>query len=139
MMKTRAILVTGSRDFTDKALLEHALRDVCAGASPRTSVLIHGDARGADAMAAEYASNNWGVRPVAMPAPWRELGRAAGSARNTQMISVLRALQFCGYECHVLAFPMPDSVGTWDCVRKARGAGFEVTVYGQGEDGLRPR
>lgn len=121
-----AILVTGSRDWTDREALEGALAEVCRQASPRLSVLIHGDARGADQMAAAYAECDWGIRPLAMPAPWGDYGKRAGVMRNAWMVDLLVNLRACGYECHVIAFPLPTSVGTYDCIRRARGRGFEV-------------
>lgn len=133
-----AVLVTGSRDWSDRAAVEAALRAVLDEARPTEAVLLHGEAQGADAHADHFARvSRWTVLP--MPAPWRTLGRAAGPARNTQMVTVLRALKHSGYQCRVLAFPMERSVGTWDCVRKARGAGFNVQVFGLEGDGIRPR
>lgn len=142
-MKRTAILVTGSRRWTDyhaiaKALLG-AVGDDWQTEEDQGSgiVVIHGSNGGseprsgmdygADYIAGEVArSYRWNV--VAMPARWDELGKSAGPQRNTLMVDVLENLAACGYEVHVFAFPLPDSVGTWDCVRKAEQVGFKVTV-----------
>jgi hypothetical protein len=59
------------------------------------------------------------VQPV--PADWTTYGRAAGPIRNQRMLN----------EYHpnlVLAFPDPESRGTWDMVRRAEKANVEVRV-----------
>ena len=48
------------------------------------------------------------------------------------MVLVMRFLRWCGYECKVLAFPLPHSKGTWDCREKAVEEGFVVDVIVDG-------
>lgn len=113
----KAVLVTGSRDWKDSAAVFNALDEI------RPDILIHGDcSTGADADAAQWCDSG----AVAMPAPWDEHGRKAGPMRNSKMVSVLRALQFCGYECTVLAFPLGASPGTRGCMALAEEDGFQV-------------
>jgi hypothetical protein len=118
----KRILVTGSRNWTSVSriadALDHAVDDfarmeklVCA------PILVHGGCKGADLIAAEY----WLGRLVEeYPADWDTFGKAAGPIRNQQMVDL--GADIC------LAFPMPDSRGTWDCVRRAREAGIPVKV-----------
>lgn len=127
MTRRIAILVTGSRDWTDREAIHDALGQIDSR-SRLPLVMIHGDAPGADTIAREYAEHDGTWHVIAMPALWTLHGKSAGPRRNAEMVEALKLLRDCGYECHVLAFPMPDSRGTWDCVRKARAAGFEPVI-----------
>jgi hypothetical protein len=114
------VLVTGSRDWVDTQLLKDAL------VAARATVVIHGDARGADRIAKDVA-RSLGLTERAYPAQWNIHGRKAGPLRNQQMLD----------EEHteaepinlVLAFPMPGSIGTWDMVRRAEKLGLNVKIY----------
>ena len=57
------------------------------------------------------------------PADWSTHGRAAGPIRNQQMVD--RGADIC------LAFPTSSSIGTWDCVRRAKAAGIPVEIHKQ--------
>jgi len=107
------LVVTGSRDWTDRACVEEALRRLPVGR------LAHGGARGLDAIAAEMATElGWEV--VAYPADWSR-GKRAGSERNVRMVDAERP-------DIVLAFPLPQSRGTWHCARYAHSLGVPVFV-----------
>ena len=115
-----AVLVTGSRHLTDKhrdavtlALAYAAARH--DGRWPPT--LIHGDAKGADTLAAEIAAEQ-GWKVIAMPADWDTHHKAAGPIRNQQMVDMHPDL--------VVAFLMPNSRGTRDCVERALKADIPV-------------
>lgn len=113
------ILVTGSRDWTDRAVVEHALGTALRLFRP--IVIVHGGCpTGADRMAWEWA---WraGVPCEVWPAEWAAHGRAAGPIRNAQMVAA--GARFC------LAFPLPGSRGTEDCVRRAEAAGIPVRRF----------
>jgi hypothetical protein len=74
------ILVTGSREWCDEALVRRHLARY-----PKETVLVHGDAHGADRIAAKIAKSlGFIVRPY--PAAWETLGRAAGGVRNQEML-----------------------------------------------------
>lgn len=123
------LLVTGSREWQDHALVEDALcRDV--GPHPTQDVtLIHGDARGADKIADLVGrQQGWNVLP--MPAQWGKLGKSAGTARNAHMASVGMALAACGWLVRVHAFPGPTSRGTWDMVHACQRGKLGVRVHG---------
>ena len=116
------ILVTGSRDWSDV----EAVNEFLDKYSPDSNdiVLVHGDAPGLDTVAKRIAKERgWKVEDH--PADWKRLGRGAGPTRNTKMVSL--GADIC------LAFPLPDSVGTLDCIKKARKAGIETHVYGEAE------
>lgn len=118
-------MVTGSREWTDKAAIQTALSRL--GADCARCVLIHGGASGADTIAADWAKKlEWDV--VAFPArediygPWP----ACGAKRNSALVAARPDV--------CLAFPLPGSRGTWDAVRKAKSAGVRVVVYEDAED-----
>jgi YspA, cpYpsA-related SLOG family len=79
-------------------------------------LLIHGDARGADRLAGEWAQQR-GVPVHAFPADWDKHRRAAGPIRNKQMLDE-------GRPDLVVAFP--GGRGTNNMVRQARAAGVEI-------------
>jgi hypothetical protein len=104
MANRTAILVTGSREWTDDVSIRFRLN-----LYPRGSILLHGSARGADAIAAmataELGLLNW-------PLPYfADLGKSGGHARNRALFAVLLTLQTHGFECFVEAFPLGESRG----------------------------
>lgn len=116
------ILITGSREWSDWDVIEAAIikaaRD--AGATPRSTVIVHGNARGADRIAAGIA-RTYGCAVEEHPANWDQYGKAAGHRRNVKMVNL--GADIC------LAFPLGASPGTWGCVRLAKAAGIPVTVH----------
>lgn len=111
------VLVCGSRDFADRFHMREAL-----AALPRdlAITIIHGGARGADALA-DKAARELGFAVEEYQADWHKHGRAAGPLRNQRMLDE-------GKPDRVIAFPLPGSIGTWDMVRRARKAGIAVDV-----------
>lgn len=108
------VLVTGGRDYTDYLALKTAM-DMLPN---KPSVVIHGNARGADALADRWAPES-GIFVLRMPAPWDAQGKSAGMRRNAAMIS--------------LAFPeycvaSPGGRGTAGMVELCRKAGIPVWV-----------
>jgi hypothetical protein len=84
--------------------------------------LIHGDAPGADRLAAAWAKDT-GLAEfgelLAFPADWEKHGNAAGPIRNQQMLDE-------GKPDMVIAFP--GGIGTANMVRLARKAGVPVNI-----------
>lgn len=118
----KRLLVTGSRDWENVAVLREALYAAWRRLNQDdwSVVLVHGAARGADSMAASlWAEQGFPVEPH--PAEWETLGRAAGPIRNSEMVGL-------GAD-EALAFPMPASIGTYDCIEKVVKAGITVRVY----------
>lgn len=112
----KRVLVTGGRDFTTRAFLDAALDRYRQ--EHGVALIIHGGARGADALAGRWAQAS-GVPFVVMPAHWQAaaLGKAAGPIRNQWMLDLL-------HPDVVIAFP--GGVGTRDMVARARRAGVDV-------------
>jgi len=135
---TARLLVTGSRSWTDETLLLYALR-LAGERLGRDTVLVHGDARGADRAAADIWAR-WHLPTEAHPADWdgpcvdtcrpghrvrRKHGGTycptAGTRRNSLMVTL--GADLC------LAAPVGKATGTRDCMTKALYAGIEtVTV-----------
>lgn len=112
--------ITGTRSdlYTPKLykFIEYSLAFVTWLEDP--ILLVHGDAKGVDTFA-KNIWNSWGREDKAFPYP-SELGKAGGGVRNQEMVDFGLDL--------LLAFPSPDSRGTWDCVTRASKAGIKYFV-----------
>lgn len=111
----RRILVTGSRTWTDNTLIAHHLGR--AAQLLPAAVLVHGDARGADRIAAAIWTR-WRLPVEAHPADWERDGRAAGHLRNALMV------RFGARLC--LAFIRDHSPGATACADLAERAGIRT-------------
>lgn len=109
----RRVIVCGGRDYADRDYLFTVLDDLHAG--DPIGVIMHGDARGADTLAGEWAEAR-GVAVFELRADWKRHGRSAGPRRNARMLNAWPDL--------VVAFPGGD--GTADMVRRAANAGLPV-------------
>lgn len=107
------LLVTSGRIFSDRDFLFATLDRLHA--EHHFTLLIHGDARGADRLAGEWAQER-GVLILACPADWKRYGRGAGPKRNRQMLDQKPDL--------VVAFP--GESGTRHMVIIAEEAGVQV-------------
>lgn len=118
------LLACGGRDYHDAATVNRTLDRVLAERG--IAVLIHGAARGADTLAAEWAASR-GVPVEVYPARWETDGRKrAGPLRNQRMLDE-------GKPTACVAFPPgprgPES-GTADMVRRCEAAGVLVWRVG---------
>lgn len=124
------LLVCGSRrmpDVTGKYLVKRLMAEAVPPImDERDIILIHGGAKGIDTLAGDYAKTlGWTVHEY--PADWDAHGKAAGPIRNQQMLEMEH---LSGDGIHlVLAFPAPDSRGTWDMVERAAKWHIPVRVY----------
>jgi O-acetyl-ADP-ribose deacetylase (regulator of RNase III) len=79
------VCVCGGRDFNNRYEVWRFLDRLHA--HRRITLLIHGDARGADRIAGAWAK--WRRIPVkAVPADWNRFGKAAGPHRNAAMVKM---------------------------------------------------
>lgn len=122
------VLVTGSRDWKDRALLERELDALLAEHGALT--LVHGaHPRGADSMAhnwglnRRHASSYGAVTLEPRPADWRQHGKAAGPIRNAEMVA--DGADLC------LAFFKEGAAnkGTSNCAGLAESAGIPVKRF----------
>jgi acetyl-CoA carboxylase alpha subunit len=110
----QTVLVCGSRSWRDASVIQRRLARF-----PERVRVIHGDARGADKLAASIA-REFGHLVEAYPADWRRHGRAAGIIRNLEMLEKKPDL--------VLAFWDGASTGTKHMIDAARRRDISVEV-----------
>jgi len=109
------VLVCGGRDFNDHAMVFERLDALHQ--RDQISLLIEGGARGADALAAEWALARR-VPSRRFTAQWDVHGRSAGPIRNQKMLDE-------GKPDLVVAFP--GGRGTANMIALAKTAGVYVT------------
>lgn len=120
-MTALRILVTGSREWTDRDAIRAALLDTL---STYTTIgapqLVHGAAKGADTIAEEeWEAFAW---PLAEPERYPARDFASPRARNQHMVNL--GATVC------LAFAQSWTSGTGMCARMARRAGIPVIDVG---------
>lgn len=131
----KAVIVCGSRDWTDAKTIERVLYDELLECGDEPLVIIEGQCPhgGADIIAGEWADmhHDDGVARVPYPANWKRHGRSAGPRRNQAMLDYLLAR--LNHDCHgieVIAFhdDLESSRGTKDMVDRAHKAGVSWRV-----------
>lgn len=75
------LLICGSRNWTDEKFIYDRLKR----SKGKIDVVIEGEARGADRLAAK-AARKLGISVLPFPADWETYDRAAGFIRNRQML-----------------------------------------------------
>jgi predicted polyphosphate/ATP-dependent NAD kinase len=98
-------LVCGGRDYSDAITLFRVLDQW----HKPVTVVIQGDARGADTLAAQWALSRK-IKQLPFPADWKGFGKNAGAIRNRQMIEE-------GKPDLVIAFP--GGKGTTNMINQA--------------------
>ena len=115
------VMISGSRDYANLEKV-FAVLNAVHQESPIT-LLIHGDAKGADSLADSWAIEHK-VERDPHPANWypdgKTLDRCAGVKRNSDMVNLKPDL--------LIAFPLPQSKGTWDAVKKAEKARIKIIL-----------
>lgn len=114
---TYRVLITGSRDWRDVDTIRQALTGLPAG-----SIIVHGAASGADAIAHSLALSLGHVPEPHWPDYANDPVHLAPKVRNQYIVNL--GADLC------LAFPTVRSRGTWHCLELAEAAGIEVQVIG---------
>jgi hypothetical protein len=124
------VMVTASRRCPDDGYIASVLDRfheiecpitlVIEGEAPTTVADLRDGRKSGDIQAREWALGA-GIPCLGMAAAWDFYKGAAGGIRNGWLLRY-------GSPDLVLAFPLPDSRGTWDAVRKARALGCRVEV-----------
>lgn len=116
-MNPYRILITGSRDWTDRDTIWRVLGDAVAPLDiTRETVLVSGACpRGADALAEDWA-RRYGLTVERHPANWQLEGKRAGFIRNARMVNL--GADVC------LAFIRNGSRGASHTARLAEEAGI---------------
>ena len=112
------ILVCGGREFSGAHALEEFLDSFHRRARGPVDRVIHGGARGADALARDWARKR-GIDCIVCEANWARESRAAGPIRNKRMLDA-------GSPGLVVVFQ--GGRGTANMIRQATERGFEVIV-----------
>ena len=109
------VIVTGSRDWRDYETIRNRLAEL-----PPESIIVHGAATGADAMAHAAATALGFTLEPHFPDYEKYKVSKAPLRRNQHMVDL--GADLC------LAFPMKGSQGTWHCVNRAENAGIPTEV-----------
>lgn len=112
------VLVTGSRNFTNTKLMYNALSSI----QNNDITLVHGGCKGADKIA-EKIGEELGFQIEEHLADWDKHGKSAGPIRNIEMLN-------SGIDL-VLAFPIGESRGTRNCIKKAVDKSIPVIKVGK--------
>lgn len=119
-MTQMRLLVTGSRHYKDKQKVERVLHPWGLLSARYVSgiELVQGECPvgGLDLIAANLWAG-WGLPVRGVPAETNANGRFMGPERNTKMVGL-------GGYLACLGFPIDQSFGTRDCMRKAAAAGI---------------
>jgi len=122
------VLVTGSRDWDDYAVIREEIGAVVAERMAITAspypliVVVHGKARGAD-MLADRAAREFGLLVEGHRADWGRHGKAAGYKRNAEMVALGAG------RCLAFYKQGAGNRGTDHCARLAEAAGIPVRRY----------
>jgi hypothetical protein len=114
------VIFSGSRNFRDPAPIRAALESLRKKGDWK---VVHGAARGLDSLAGELAPE-YSFEVEAHPADWDKHKKAAGPIRNQKMVDL--------GACVAFAFPLEESRGTWDFIRRARKAQIPVLCWEAG-------
>lgn len=119
-MEAIRILVSGSRSFSDARAMYRAFNHLQSTLDENTKMhLIHGGARGADEIAAEWP--DWD-RIFEFEAEWNKYGRSAGFRRNEEMLHY-------GKPHMLIAFPASTSKGTRHMITAAQKEELPTVVF----------
>lgn len=119
LKQTMKVIVCGCRAYENEAFIWIKL-NALHEERPFTAIM-QGGAKGVDKIVRQWASSRSKIVRYVCHADWKLHGKRAGPIRNARMLEWKPDL--------VVAFPLPESVGTWDMVKKAKDAGVEVIVY----------
>lgn len=116
------VAVTGGRDFKDMEFVWKSLdlvRGILASSGTTSFELVHGDAKGVDNFARQWAVAN-NIVHIPFPARWQEHGRYAGPIRNRDMLT--------SGVSWLVAFP--GGKGTANAVKTAESLGIVIYKVG---------
>jgi hypothetical protein len=106
------ILACGGRDYDNREYMDKCLSQLMV------TLLIHGNAKGADTQAGQWAADK-GLPVLIFPALWHKEGKAAGIKRNIRMLEEGRpdlVVAFAGGRgtAHMKSIAKAAGVPVWD-------------------------
>lgn len=136
MIKKKRLLITGSRAHANPESVIRVLNKTYTEFAPY--ILVNGDCPDPDIHpdpilglpnplpeSVDKIAQRWaylhGIETEDHPADWEGYGKAAGPMRNKHMVYL--GADIC------LGFPMPDSRGTFGCMKEAAKAGILVWEF----------
>lgn len=116
------ILITGSRQWTDRVRLESILWYESTILHPqRPFTVVHGDCpRGADRMTRDWCEKHPSITQEKHSANWDQFGKSAGFRRNAEMVNL-------GADLCIAFVTLPRTKGTDHTISLAVAAGIPVT------------
>jgi predicted Rossmann fold nucleotide-binding protein DprA/Smf involved in DNA uptake len=81
--------------------------------------IISGGAKGVDTLGEQFADEFCILKDISKP-DWNKHGKGAAFIRNQEIVNRADVL---------IAFPIKNSGGTWDTIRRAQKAGKNVLVF----------
>lgn len=112
------LAIIGSRNFSDYDFMKQKILSLLE-MLPQVERIVSGGAKGADALS-ERIAQDFHLGHFHIAAEWAKYGRAAGPLRNQKIILEADV---------VAAFPLGESKGTQDGIRRAKAAGKKVFVF----------
>lgn len=121
MSKKLTVLFSGSRKFRKIYMIRDVILEALSEyEDDRDIVFVHGGAHGVDWTAGFWAGL-FEIETRVYPADWNQYGNRAGPIRNQQMLDEEDVDL-------VLAFPGPNSIGTWDMIKRAQKANIKTII-----------
>ena len=118
------VVVTGSRNFGDREVVERALSTL-----PKGSIVVHGGCpTGADSIA-DTVARNLGLTVRVYKADWNLHGRKAGPFRNRFMVHAENVDGEPVDACLAFSSDSAPTRGTADCLRVVRAEGIPVSMF----------
>lgn len=116
------IIITGGRDFCDKAMLYNKLDSVLSQFSSTNHIeIVTGGACGADEIGKQYALEH-DLAHAEFPANWNEHGKSAGYVRNLKMV------EYVDGDGLLVVFWDGESKGTAHMIEIARSRGMFISI-----------
>ena len=121
------LAIVGSRSFLDYNYMKEAILNFIyafpkspEGRSICITEIVSGGARGADALAEQWAKDGHNIPLTTFPADWDKYGKSAGYKRNEQLVE---------YADMIMAFWDGESKGTKHTIDLAKKANKPVFIY----------
>lgn len=116
------VVICGSRDWVDEEPIRELIHSLKDFNSSDILTIVTGGAKGADNIAEKIAKEE-GLNTMTFRAKWHTFGRAAGPIRNQEMLDTAEPERVYAFKTKL------KSVGTDDCLKRARDKGIDTQEY----------